>query len=539
MTTVTSTTRRQSDAERAAGDRAVQFFCKRLYLTKGRPVPFVPTADQAAWLRSVFGTLRPDGKRQYRTIYREIPKKNSKTTDTAGSLLKCLFDEEEHGGEVYSAAATRDQAGRMYEIMAASVRRSPGLFGSNPHGKQGKFRGQPVKLYDRDKRIYVAALDSYYQALSSDANYEDGINPSAAAVDELHRHRSRDLLDVIQEGMGARDQPLLFILTTAGAFQTGPAWDMHEYARDVLSGVADDPTFFAQIYAAQDAADWESESTWYACNPMLAAGVLDIEDFRRAHRQAQRIPSAKRAFLRLRLNQWVNMDEHWLPLDAWDACGKSSSPRRLAEKNLGRPCWGGLDLSSTKDFTALSWWFPHDEDDGADVLTRLWIPEGSLEDRSRMRDDIRSWASGGYVTLVPGPSMDYRAVARQIAADCHDFDVQSLGFDPWHAPNIITLLDEFDLDRLVMEKVPQYASTMNAPCRLYEKLLVDRLLDHGGSPALRWMSQNVVAEVNPYEAMRPSKKKSTDSIDGITSQLIACERAMAPRAELRKAAYIS
>jgi phage terminase large subunit-like protein len=517
----TSTKRRQSEAARAAGDRAVQFFCKRLYLTKGRPVPFVPTPDQAAYLRAVFGTLNPDGRRKYRTIYREIPKKNSKTTDTAGCLLKCLFDEDEYGGEVYSAAATRDQAGQTYRKMAASVRRSPALF--------PKFRGKPVKLYDRDKRIYVAALDAFYQALSSDANYEDGIEPSAAAVDELHRHRTRDLLDVVQEGMGARDQPLLFINTTAGAFQTGPAWDMHCYATDVLAGIVDDPTFYAQIYAAPAAADWEDEAVWYACNPMLRAGILDIEDFRRAHRQAQRIPTAKTAFLRLRLNQWVATSEAWLDVTAWDACGRSSSPEVIARRNAGRPCFGGLDLSSTSDFTALSWWFPNDDDDGADVFTRLWVPEGSLDNRARMRDDIRAWARAGYVELVPGTRMDYRAVAAQIAEDCHTFDVQALGFDPWHAPHIITLLDEFDLDRLEMVKVNQYPSVMNAPCRLFEKMVADGTLDHGGSPLLRWQASNVIAEVNPYEAMRPSKRRSGDSIDGITSMLIALERAMAPR----------
>lgn len=516
-----STKRPKSDPGKAAGDRAVQFFCKRLYLTKGRPVPFVPTPDQAAYLRAVFGTLRPDGKRKYRTIYREIPKKNSKTTDTAGCLLKCLFDEDEYGGEVYSAAATRDQAAQTYRKMAASVRLSPALYPT--------FRGKPVKLYDRDKRIYVAALDAFYQALSSDANYEDGIEPSAAGVDELHRHRTRDLLDVVQEGMGARAQPLLFINTTAGAFQTGPAWDMHLYAQSVLSGVIDDPTFFAQIYAAPADAGWEDEATWYACNPMLQAGVLDIEDFRRAHRQALHIASARTAFLRLRLNQWVATDESWLDISQWDGCGKSSSPDVIAQRNVGRPAWGGLDLSSTGDFTALSWWFPDDEGDGAQVLTRLWLPEGSLDKRPRMREELRAWARAGYITIVPGATMDYRAVAAQIAEDCHTFDVQGLGYDPWHAPHIITLLDEFDLDKLEMVKVSQYASILNAPCRLFEKMIADGTIDHGGSPALRWMAGNVVAEVNPYEAMRPSKKKSADSIDGITSMLIALERFMAPR----------
>jgi phage terminase large subunit-like protein len=521
MTIPISTKRPKSDPGKLAGDRAVQFFIKRLYLSKGRPVPFVPTPDQAAYLRAVFGTLNRDGRRKYRTIYREIPKKNSKTTDTAGCLLKCLFDEDVYGGEVYSGAATRDQAGQTYRKMAASVRLSPALY--------PMFRGKPVKLYDRDKRIVVVALDSFYQALSSDANYEDGIEPSAAGVDELHRHRSRDLLDVIQEGMGARVDPLLFINTTAGAFQTGPAWDMHLYALRVLADPESDPTFLAQIYAASADADWEDEATWYACNPMLQAGVLDIEDFRRAHRQAQHIATAKTAFLRLRLNQWVATDEGWLDISQWDGCGKSTSPDSIARRSAGRVAWGGLDLSSTSDFTALSWWLPHEVGDGADVLTRLWLPEGSLDKRPRMRDDLRAWARQGFITLVPGTTMDYRAVAKQIAEDCHTFDVQALGYDPWHAPHIITLLDEFDLDKLEMVKVSQYASVLNAPCRLYEKMVADGTLDHGGSPVLRWMAGNVVAEVNPYEAMRPSKKKSGDSIDGITSQLIALERAMAPR----------
>jgi len=386
--TPTSTRSRRSEAAKAAGDRAVQFFCKRLFLVKGRPVPFIPTSDQAAYLRAVFGTLRPDGRRRYRTVYREIPKKNSKTTDTAGCLLKCLFDEDEYGGEVYSAAATRYQAGQTYRKMAASVRRSPALY--------PKFRGKPVKLYDRDKRIYVAALEAFYQALSSDANYEDGIEPSAAAVDELHRHKSRDLLDVVQEGMGARDQPLLFINTTAGAHQSGPAWEMHEYATEVLANPKMDPTFLAQIYAAPADADWQDEAVWYACNPMLEAGVLDIEDFRRAHRQAQRIPSAKRAFLRLRLNQWVAMDEAWLNPVVWDANGAEVAPLNPLKEWAGRECWGGLDLSKTDDFTALAWLFPRD-DDGYDLWVQFFYPKGALPARREKQADIADWARAGYI----------------------------------------------------------------------------------------------------------------------------------------------
>lgn len=527
MTTPTSTKRRQSEAAKAAGDRAVNFFCKRLYLTKGRPVPFVPTPDQAAWLRTIFGTLRPDGRRQYRIIYREIPKKNSKTTDTAGCLLKCLYDEEEYGGEVYSGAATRDQAGRMYEIMAASVRRSPGLFGNNPHAKVGKFRGRPVKLYDRDKRIYVTALESFYQALSSDANYEDGINPSAAAVDELHRHKTRDLLDVIQEGMGTRDQPLLFILTTAGAHQTGPAWDMHEYAREVLADPKSDPTFFAQIYASPDEEDWEDEDVWYRCNPMLQAGVLDIEDFRRAYRQAKRIPSARRAFWRLRLNRWVSLDENWINPVVWDAAGAEVAPLNPLREWAGRECWGGLDLSRTDDFTALAWLFPRDEG-GFDDWVQFFYPEGALPARREKQQDIEDWARAGYIKLVPGDAIDYGYVAQAVRRGFEAFDVRELGYDPWNAPNVINhdILSDVPV---TMTKVSQYNSIMNVPCRMLETLLADRSFHHYGNPVLRWMAKNAIAEENAYGAMRPSKAKSKDKIDGITATLIALERAIAPQ----------
>jgi len=523
MTTRTSTRSRQSDASVAAGDRAVSFFCKRLSLSKGRQIPFVPTPDQAAYLRAVFGTLNPDGRRRYRTVYREVPKKNSKTSDTAGCLLKCLFDEDEFGGEVYSGAATRDQAGQTYRKMASSVRAAPALY--------PKFRGKPVKLYDRDKRIYVAALEAFYQALSSDANYEDGIEPSAAAVDELHRHKSRDLLDVIQEGMGAKSQPLLFINTTAGAYQTGPAWDMHEYALAVLSGEHVDPTFLAQVYAAPSTCakdgSWEDEAVWYACNPMLQAGVLDIEDFRRAHRQAQRIPSAKRAFLRLRLNQWVALDESWLDGGEWDACGAELLPLNPLKEWAGRPCWGGLDLSSTSDFTALAWLFARD-DGGFDVWLQFFYPKLSLPDRREKRQDIEEWARAGYIKLTDGPSVDYGFVAAAIKRGCEAFDVREIGFDPWHGSNVTDHEIARDVP-VTMTKVAQYPKVMNPACRMLEKLVADRDIHHFGNPVLAWMVKNVIPEVNPYEAMRPSKGKSKDKIDGATAMLIALERAIAPQ----------
>ena len=529
MTTATST---RADP----GQRAVNFFAKRLHHTKapwaGRP--FVPSAWQAKWLREVFGTLNPDGRRKYRVTYLEVPKKNGKTTLTGGCLLKCLFDEDEEGGEVYSAAAKREQAGIMYSIMASMVRRSPRLM---------NFKGKPTRLYDRDKRIYVPATESFYQALSADANLEDGINPSAAACDELHRLRSRDMLDILEEGMAARSEPLLFILTTAGGERSGPAWDTHEYAEKIIRGVATDPAFHATIYAAPTDAEPGSEKVWYACNPALREGILDIENVRGNYAKAKEVPAKMRQFRRLRLNQWVSGDEAWLDPAEWDACGRLAGPSVIEERNLGRKCWIGVDLSSTSDVTAECLVFDHEEDEGYDVLPRMWIPQAGLEAQGVMRTDFELWGKAKFIEVTPGDRIEYLRVAKHIVDDLERFDVQEIGFDPWHAVHITELVEQIAGERGVhlppMTKVSQYASVMNAPCKLFETLISRRLIEHGGHPVLRWMSGNVILSVNPYDAVRPSKAKSRSKIDGITATLIALERAMHPAAPAAEAFYLS
>lgn len=521
----------RNEAERRAGDRAVQFFRKRLHHTKGSRLagtPLVPDPWQVQWLREVFGTLTSDGHRRYTTAYLEIPKKNGKTTVTAGCLLKCLYDEGEVGGEVYSCAAKRDQAGKLFEIMAAMVRKSPALL---------DYKGKRTRIYDREKRIYVPALDSYYQALSSDANVEDGINPSAAAVDELHRHRSRDLLEVVEEGMVARDNPLLFILTTAGGDQTGPAWEVHEHALAVLVDPAIDPSFHVTVYAAPEGVDPGDEDAWFACNPALATGAIDIEKVRATYRKALRSPTKMRSFKRLRLNWWVAGDDKWLDIDEWKACGMDVAPMDPLREWAGRTCWGGLDLSSTSDFTALAWLFARD-DGGWDLWVQFFYAKGAVAKRASMSEAVQEWAERGLITLTPGDAVDYAYVAKAVRRGFEAFDVQELGYDPWHAPNVINEPILADVP-VVMTKVSQYASVMNAPCRKLETLITERELHHYGNPVLRWMALNAVAEVNAYEAMRPAKNKTKDKIDGLTATIIALERAIAPREEPKRSAVFN
>lgn len=493
---------------------------------------FILAPWQREFIYEIFANVDPrTGLRLTRRAFLAIARKNGKSELAAAVALYLLLADGEQSPQVYGAAFDRDQASIVFDVAAQMVHRSEAL-------------RNVAKVIPSTKRIICPDNGGFYRAIPADAAGSHGFNASGIVFDEFHTQKNRDLYDVLSTSTGARDQPLIFMITTAGFNQDSICHDVYEYARKVIAGGITDKNFVGRLYEIPQGTSFEelSERTkrgrfsrekdlWPLANPSLVGqpgGFLKPDEIRRAVAEATHMPSAQNHVLNLHFNVWTDASMAWLPMAQWDACGHSTSPDAIAKRNAGRAAWGGLDLSSTSDFTALSWWFPGEDDDSADVLTRLWIPEAALERRARMRDDLRAWARQGFVTLCPGASIDYRAVAAQIAADCHTFDVQALGYDPWHAPHIITLLDEFDLDALEMVKVSQYASVMNAPCRLFEKMVADGSLDHGGSPVLRWMAGNVVAEVNPYEAMRPSKKKSGDSIDGITSMLIALERAMAP-----------
>jgi phage terminase large subunit-like protein len=507
--TPTSTKPKRADP----GQRAVNFFTKRLHLTDDYyGVRFVPIIWQEQMLRDVFGTLRPDGARQYQTAYVEIPKKNFKTTTAAGIALKALYDEVEHGAHVYSAGPTREQAGYIYRIASEMIDQCPRL---------QYVDGRKIKRYPRDKRIYLPTRDSFYQALSSDASYNDGINPSVAIIDEIHRHKNGDLIAVIDEGVVMRENPLVVMLTTAGDTRAGFAWEWHEYARQVAAGLLDDPSFYAVIYGAPDDADPWSEKTWIACNPAIAAGVMDIEKVRDKARKAKGIASAELDFRRLRLNQWVANTQKWLNRVHWDRCaGLAPNPTDLA----GSVCYGGIDLGETDDFSAFVLVFPPDgEREQYAVIAHLYLPEPAIDKHKKMAGQLRRWAREGFITVVPREVMDDETISRDVRAAAAQFDLHEIGYDPWKMKKLSRKLDDEGIPMVVTRQSPQ---TMSEPCRWLETLLAEGRINHGGNPVLRWMADNAVVRRDASGNIRPDKDKSAEKIDGIVALVVALERAM-------------
>lgn len=495
--------------------------------------PFILAPWQRDFVYEVFANV--DGRtglRRTRRAFLQIARKNGKSELAAAVALYLLLADGEQSPQVYGAAFDRDQASIVFDVAAQMVDKSEPL-------------RNVVKVIPSTKRIICPDNGGFYRAIPADAAGSHGFNASGIIFDELHTQRTRDLWDVLSTSTGARDQPLIFAITTAGFDKKGICFQVYEYAKGVLAGTINDPTFVTRIFELPAGSTFETvaertkrgrfvreKDLWPLANPSLVGqpgGFLKPDEIRRAVTEALHQPSAQNHVMNLHFDIWTDAASAWLSLSEWDACADvGKTVAQFAKEWAGRECYGGLDLSSTKDFTAWVLLFPRD-DEGFDVLPRFFIPKAGLEGRGSMEQDIRAWARAGYIKLTEGGSeaIDFRVVARQIEQDARTFDLREIGYDPtWHAPHIINLLEDFDVD---MVKVFQTANVLNAPCQLVQKLVADRTLHHYGNPVLRWMVSNTVVETNVYQCIRPSKKKSPEKIDGVSALVTALDRATAPK----------
>jgi phage terminase large subunit-like protein len=506
-----------------AGLRAVRFVERYCRHTTGQwwGVRFRLLPWQYVGTFCLFGVIDETGKRLFRRFWLEVAKKNGKSSWAAALLLFCLFGWGVYGAQIYSAAASREQATLIYRFMASMVRQSPAL-------------RKKARIYDSIKRIYLPTQESFYQALSSDADYNDGIIPLVAAIDEVHRHKSRDLYDVLINGMGTMDNPLLLEMTTAGANRTGLAWDEHEYARQVIEGTLADRRLLPMVYSVPEEADWQDPKVWGLANPSMGE-FLREDDVAEAVAAAKTSPGREHSVRRLRLNQWVAAETKWLDLSAWDACGGI-----VHESDLeGRDFYGGLDISHSKDFTAWCLFSPWEDAEpgrlGGDALWRLWLPEEGLDIRPQLRPTIEAWVRAGFIRVTPGGVVDLREVLAQIQRDCERFNCREIGYDRFHAHGIISELNEQGLE---LADVGQSYRFLNEPCGVLERMLEQRRLNTGGNPVLRWMAGNAVAERNRDDLVRPSRLRSADKIDGLMALLSAINRVLANTGESGLSIYV-
>jgi phage terminase large subunit-like protein len=496
-----------------AADRAETFFPRFLVHIKGEWAgqPFVLEPWQRDGIvRPLFGWKRKDGTRRYRTVYVEVPRKQGKSTVAAGIALYLLYADHEPGGEIFSAAADRDQAAIVFDLAKQMVLASPEL-------------RKISEIYKRS--IVVPRTGSAYHVLSADAHTKHGKNASGVIFDELHAQPNRELWDVLNTSTGARRQPVTVAITTAGYDRESICFEVHDYACKVRDGVIRDETFLPVIYAASDSADWKDPVVWNTANPGLGKTVK-LAYLEQEARKAGETPSYQNTFRRLHLNQWTQQNTRFIDLAMWDACSATVDVARLK----GRNCMAGLDLSSTTDLSAFVLLFPPKEtredvpvDLAYDLLAWFWMPEENIAKKARKdRVPYEAWVRDGFIHATPGNVVDYDAIREKIIAISNDYYIDEIALDRWNATQISTQLEQEG-----MRIVPygQGYRDMSAPTKDLEALIVSKRIRHGGNPVLRWMADNVSVKQDPAGNLKPDKAKSTGRIDGIVALVMALGRA--------------
>jgi phage terminase large subunit-like protein len=470
----------------------------------GQKVKLEPWQRAMLWI--LYGWYRTDGTRRFRYAYIELAKGNGKSfLASALALYEMMFSDP--GAEVYSVATTKDQAKIVFSEAERMVAQSPFL-------KQ--------KIHSFRNNLHIKGTATKFQPLSSDSNTLDGLRPQCFVIDELHKwgFGARELWDTLANALGKRESPLLLVITTAGSDKQSVCWQQHEYVCKVLDGVLDDDTWFGWVCCLDDNDDYEDPKNWIKSNPNLGVSVkaTELED---AIRKAKGDPASLNGVLRLRLGIWTQAQTVWMPREAWDACNEPVDPEALK----GRPCFAGLDLSSTTDTTAFVLLFPpYGNDKLWRVLPYFFLPEEGIEKRSKVdRVPYDLWKKQGYFELTPGNVVDYDYLRTKINMLAKDFDIREIVFDRWNAQGLITDLQE---DGFTMVRLGQGYESLNAPMMNLMTLVKKKELAHGNHPVLRWQSSNVMAAMDPAGNIKPDKAKSRERIDGIAALIDGLARAM-------------
>lgn len=558
------------DPEAAA--RVVRYFASVLRLDENQPFILLPF--QVFYVGNLYGWKTLEGVRRYQTAYIELGKGNGKSPVAGGLGILMTTADGEPRAECYAAATKKEQAMILFSDAVAMAKQSPRL------AKILKFSGGEPNVWS----MAYLKEKAFFRAIASD-DAQSGRRVHFAALDEIHEAKSPTVINMMRAGTKRRRQPLIFEITNSGFDRTSICWQHHEYSRKVLEsavqGGREGDKWFAYISGLdpadenaecicgkssswdrtvtcpacgdipaeidgkpQDAMEWlrDHEEVWVKANPGLD-DILPREYIRNRINEAIGMPVLQNEVLRLNFNQWTEGSVAWINMTLWAKCdfGKIDE-----SQHHGRVGFGGLDLSETLDLTAAVVYLPiqalpkidedaveieeeaeeeaSSEDEPSVLLAYFWMPSdcvGEAMRRDRVPYDL--WIREGWIRTTPGNVVDYEYVKRDILAIAERFQILQWGYDPYNATQLVIQLGQ---EGLTMVPVRQGFLTLNAPSKMFMRLIKSRRFNHGGNPVLRWMASNAVAEVDPAGNVKPSKAKSTAHIDGISASVTALDRAL-------------
>lgn len=459
------------------------------------------------FLVQLFGFRKPNGARRFTTALFAVARKNAKSTLAAAILLYCELCEPENGPQVVTAATTGSQARIVFNIAKAMVERTPDL--------RRAFNAQAWA-----NAISCGANGGTMKPINAKASTQDGLNPSAVGLDEIHAHKTHDLLNVLKSAAGARRNPLFLFTTTEGYETPGPWPEMRSFARNLLQGVFEADHYLVVMFALDDPEregekgdDDFDESRWIKANPLIDVNPLLEDEIRKEAIEAKAMPGRLAEFRIKRLNRPSSVATGWINLVRWIKCD-GPLPLELLRTT---PCFAALDLASTTDMTALAlvWriagvWY---------VLLRYWVPRGAVAQRTeRGTAPYAAWELGGHLVVTDGDVTDYEVIERDINALREEFQIQKIAFDPWNASAVTNRLMKANAPMLQFR---QGGQSYNPPMRELERAYTAGQFAHAGNPVLRWNAANVVKATDKNLNWSPDRKKSNEKIDGMCALLMA------------------
>lgn len=503
-------------------------------------------------IASIFGWRRKENKlRRYKKAYVQVSRKNGKTTFASGIGNYCFFCDSpaEAGVEIYYIATKKDQAKIAWSESERQIRKAKAL-------------NKEVITYKQTSTITKKKdTASKSKPLGQDSNTEDGLNPHLVIVDEYHAHPDNELLNVLESGMGARRQPLTFIITTAGFDKTSVCFSEYEYAKQILQGSLNNDEYFCIIYEPDNIKDiWIFMSEYkeklnnnqntqeqeelinniiFQANPNINISVKDSYLKSRLFEGLDK-PVQRTDILTKNLNVWTQASEVWISSDRWL---KSYLHQNININELkGKRACIGLDLATTRDIAAYVLCFDTVDNDPYILLPRFFMPKENIRQRSKEdRVPYELWASQGLITLTNGDIIDFDIIESSILQDAKDFEIIEIAYDPWKAIEIITHLES---EGFKMQQVRQSFAVggLSEGTSLFEKTIDERKLLHGNNPVLNWMISCCEVKTDGrdnYLPVKPDRRKSYKRIDGVVASIMALHRVIKNHFEDTKSIYES
>lgn len=463
-------------------------------------------------IASIFGWKTVGDVRRFTSAYVEVSRKNGKTLLAAGVGVYLLYLDGEEGAQVYSAAVDKEQAKVCWDAAVAMVEQSPPLMKRTILSK---------------KAIAVEATRSTFKPLSKDTKNKDGFNPHGAIIDELHKWQTLEIYDVIRSGMGARRQPLIFAITTAGLNLSLPCYGLRKVYIDILKRNKVQEDQFVMIFSMDEGDDWHDPKNWPKASPNLGVSVK-WEFMEREHAAAVNDPTREVEFKTKNLNMWVDAPTVWIPDDVIVENNHGTTDEELR----GERCFVGLDLASTEDITAMALFFPYVSH--PTLRLYFWVPEGKVQKKAD-KVDYRRWVQEGWITQTEGDVVDTEYLSTDISRILSWYEVEGLTYDPWMAANgVIQHLEKIGYyDRL--DPIAQTITHLSEPTKELQKMLMRREMDLMENPVLRWMFRNVVIYTDPNLNIRLNKAKSAEKIDGCAASVNAIAGYMSREGTSREA----